>query len=547
MQMEHSMTNSCFRRWILGLLFFSTILTAVILNHSSWRGRLQYDIDYEDVITFLDGLKRYRALVDQPQGNLQFIYQYVTDPPHAPLHSFQAAVAFAVFGIQDWAPYASNVFLLFLLLLAFAYAARSFGGIALGVGVFFLALSPLAYNTIAEFRPDYPSAILTVWGVLFYLEFLKKGKWHLCALSGACYGLAILAKPPVFLYVMAIGGGPFFLGLALGWRENRWAGLVGALKNSWPFFASCALVAGPHFAVAAGKIYNYIVLNQVGQDAHLWAFQGGWIERVFYPLSGYGGWIALGRMWRIALGLALASGLAGVILWRWRPSEAKWFLIGFGMVLYSYLFLVINPHMNPYFGITFQIFLLFSGAGLLGYLANLRAPLALRVGARVFVGIILAFVLIKAFPLPVRAEEITKGPRKNKEFVQNANQEALQILANQVSIPAKSYVMVSTYGVISSHTLQWISDKGELGFRFQAVPYENIDGVKKLFDVAQGKNRVDFAIVSEPGVFGVRENLPNAQTSGLLLEYLRNRPGFVEIGRVPDPDGKVYVVFERGM
>jgi hypothetical protein len=69
--------------------------------------------------------------------------------------------------------------------------------------------------------------------------------------------------------------------------------------------------------------------------------------------------------------------------------------------------------------------------------------------------------------------------------------------------------------------------------------------VKKLFDVAQGKNRVDFAIVSEPGVFGVRENLPNAQTSGLLLEYLRNRPDFVEIGRVPDPQDKAYWIFKR--
>ena len=104
------------------------ILTALILNHSSWRGRLQYQIDYEDVITYLDGLKRYRALVDQPQEHLQFVYQYLTDPPHAPLHSLQAAAAFAVFGIQDWAPYASNAVLLFLLFLAFVYSAQQFGG-----------------------------------------------------------------------------------------------------------------------------------------------------------------------------------------------------------------------------------------------------------------------------------------------------------------------------------------------------------------------------------------------------------------------------------
>lgn len=69
MQREYKTVNSCFKRWILGLLILSTILTACILSHSSWRGRLQYTIDYEDVITFLDGLKRYRALVDQPLGS----------------------------------------------------------------------------------------------------------------------------------------------------------------------------------------------------------------------------------------------------------------------------------------------------------------------------------------------------------------------------------------------------------------------------------------------------------------------------------------------
>ena len=506
---------------------------------------MQYQVDYEDVITFLDGLKRYRALVDQPQGHLQFVYQYVTDPPHAPLHSFQAAVAFAVFGVNDWAPYASNAVLLFLFLLAFAYAAKELGLPAIIVGLVYLVLSPLSYNTIAEFRPDYPSAILTVWGVLFYLGFLKSGSQVLCGAAGVCYGLAMLAKPPVFLYVMAIGGGPFFLELARGWRENRWGGMVSALKNAWPFFAGCAVVAGPHFAVAAGKIYNYIVLNQVGQDAHLWEFKGGWLQRVFYPLSGYGGWIALGRMWRIALGLALGAGLAGLVMWRMRKPPARWFLVSFAMVAYSYFFLVINPHMNPYFGITFQIFLLFAGAALLGFLATMPLGLFGKLVARGGVGLILAFVALKAFPLPIRSEEVTKGPRVTKEFLQTANQSALEILEAQSKIPSKAYVMVSTYGAISSHTLQWISDKEELGFRFQAVPYEDIAHVEKLFDVDSGKNRVDFAIVSEEAVWGVNEALPNAQTSGPLLKFLEKHPDFTQIGKVPDPQGRAYFIFKR--
>jgi hypothetical protein len=252
-------------QFILLLLLFASLLAVVFLNHSAWRGRLQYDIDYEDVITYLDGLKRYRALVDQPQGHLQFVYQYVTDPPHAPLHSFQAAVAFAVFGIQDWAPYASNGILLFLLFLAFVYSAKQFGGWALVVGLGYLALAPLAYNTIAEFRPDYPSAILTVWGVLFYLDFLRSGKLKFCALAGASYGLAMLAKPPVFLYVMAIGGGPFFLGLAMGLRESRWAGLVGAVKNV--HVDDVARAFGKSLGIQ-GRDANYRVFNIAAGSGH---------------------------------------------------------------------------------------------------------------------------------------------------------------------------------------------------------------------------------------------------------------------------------------
>jgi hypothetical protein len=69
--------------------------------------------------------------------------------------------------------------------------------------------------------------------------------------------------------------------------------------------------------------------------------------------------------------------------------------------------------------------------------------------------------------------------------------------------------------------------------------------IKKLFDVDSGKNRVDFAIVSEEGVFGVREELPNAQTSGLLLEFLRSQDKYIEIGKISDPKGIAYVVFKR--
>ena len=259
-------------RWLLILAVVSLFFTAFVVQHSFERGRLQYEVDYEDVISFLDGLKRYRLLVDEGQGRLQFLYQHAVDPPHAPLHSLQAMLAFAFLGIHDWAPYVSNGVLLFALLSALVFALRDLGPWAKVAGLFFLLCTPLAYHTVEEFRPDYPSAIATVWGIVLYFRFLREGSPWMAGWAGVCYGLAMLAKPPVFPYVLAMGGGPFFLGLLLGFRSDGGRGLWKSALAAWPFFVGCAVVAGPHFLVAARKILDYFVLNQLGADSHLWAF-----------------------------------------------------------------------------------------------------------------------------------------------------------------------------------------------------------------------------------------------------------------------------------
>lgn len=531
-------------RWLLILAVVSLFFTAFIVQHSFERGRLQYEVDYEDVISFLDGLKRYRLLVDEGQGRLQFLYQYAVNPPHAPLHSLQAMLAFAFLGIHDWAPYVSNGVLLFALLSALVFALRDLGPWAKVAGLFFFLCTPLAYHTVEEFRPDYPSAIATVWGILLYFQFLRTSNPWLAGWAGACYGLAMLAKPPVFPYVMAMGGGPFFLGLFLGFRANSWRGVWKGALGAWPFFAGCALVAGPHFLVAARKIMDYFILNQLGPDSHLWAFNEGWGQRISYHLTGYGGWLGLGRHWMLALllwGCALAAGLKFA-----RTDKSARILLGLtGMTAWAYFFLVINPHMNPFFGLTFQILLLFSGAAFLGWLVGQgKVPWTRFVfGGAVLAVLGMAFLL--AFRLPIRKIEFTFGPERHREFLRTVNRDVMAILDENRDAGEGRYCLVSTYGAVSSHTLQWISDKEERGFRFFGVGYEPIEKVQEMFDAREGSARVDFAVVSEPGILGVHEFLPNAKTSGPLLEYLSENPEYVKIGRVWDPEGKAYVVFSR--
>ena len=500
-------------------------------------------MDYEDVISHIDGLKRFHDLTDN--SSLYFVQQYFLNPPHAPLHSLQAMLAFAFLGIHDWAPYVSNGVLLFALLSALVFALRDLGPWAKVAGLFFLLCTPLAYHTVEEFRPDYPSAIATVWGIVLYFRFLREGSPWMAGWAGVCYGLAMLAKPPVFPYVLAMGGGPFFLGLLLGFRSDGGRGLWKSALAAWPFFGGCAVVAGPHFLVAARKILDYFVLNQLGADSHLWAFNEGCWQRIAYHLTGYGGWLGLGRHWVLAIvlwGCALGAGIHSLR----RGVAAAWVLLGMaGMAVWAYFFLVINPHMNPFFGLTFQILLLFSGAAYLAWLVDSASGhwtgWVLRLGVLAVLGV--AFLL--AFRLPVRKIEFTFGPEQHREFLKTANRDVMGILEENRDTAEGRYCLVSTYGAVSSHTLQWISDKGEKGFRFFGVSYEPIEKVREMFDVNEGSARVDFAVVSEPGILGVHEFLPNAKTSGPLLEYLRGHAEYVEIGRVSDPNGKSYVVFRR--
>jgi hypothetical protein len=297
--------------------------------------------------------------------------------------------------------------------------------------------------------------------------------------------------------------------------------------------------------VAARKIIDYFFLNQLGADSHLWAFNEGWGQRITYHLTGYGGWLGLGRHWALAIAMWVCAAGMAIHALRRKDRLPQMLLPLLGMSLWAYLFLVLNPHMNPFFGITFQILLLFSGAVCLAWAMDFSGAKWRNVLQKFAVLTVLAMAFLMAFRLPVRASEFTFGPAAHKLFVQNANRQVIDILEKHRPSVEGGYCLVSSYGVVSSHTLQWIADKEEKEFRIEGVPYKSIDVVQSLFDHNNGPERVDFAIVSEPGILGAHEFLPNAQTSGPLLKYLNWHEEYTEIGRVSDPNGKSYFIFLR--
>src|SRR5687768_5437288 len=89
----------------------AVLFTLVILRYSFRHGRLLLFPTFDDVGYFSEGVERLQILYDEGFRGLLGNYRHVA--PHSPYSVYLAMLAFMVFGIHDWAPYAANALLLF--------------------------------------------------------------------------------------------------------------------------------------------------------------------------------------------------------------------------------------------------------------------------------------------------------------------------------------------------------------------------------------------------------------------------------------------------
>jgi hypothetical protein len=143
--------------WTLVLLVVSGLFTANVIQWSFRHGRLAMDPVADDVTYLIDGFQRINIL--NTAGFRAFCNSFVQSPPHSPWSTLLASIAFAFFGVHDWAPYALNGLLVFLLLLVaweLVDLRNSFSRVALILTV--LLLQP-AFQAVLEFRPDFAVAL----------------------------------------------------------------------------------------------------------------------------------------------------------------------------------------------------------------------------------------------------------------------------------------------------------------------------------------------------------------------------------------------------
>jgi hypothetical protein len=541
--------------WLICGLF-AAIVTACILHYSSRHGRLSLVPQYDDVGYMADGARRLQTLYDH--GIPGFFRQYLAHPPHSPYSDLLAMAAFAVLGIRDWAPYAANFLLAFGL---FASVNYLLAGVRVWqkIGCFLLLASiPFVGVSVHEFRPDPCVAWLTAMGIMLALvkPLVGASRRHQLAV-GACFGAAMLVKPPFFPATVAFFVGTLVLATVrdfvaarrISLREAAWAWLT----CLGPF----VLISLPHYLVAHRQIWEYIDYNMFGGHAALWRHRATLHDTLVYYGTGPGGQFTLGSHVYLLLGiwavLAIAFGIR-----RRREEYATGLTMGFALCM-VYAQPTLNLIKSVYFGMTFPILLAFVVLYWLGRLLVIEQE---RFPRRWFTWASILLLIVTAggvwlFQWPTRYGT-----------------------ANDPSVTARNAIVHDVYRDVLAHTMLpsagWVTqdDRAPIGGKIvSAEPRVVLTGIGDLnadylnyislrdrtmarwispvdtdqpATYYQAFDDADFIIANESGTGIMADFLLNGKIQDQLLAAVRSRGDFRQIGRYTfNRTGRSLYLFQR--
>jgi hypothetical protein len=313
--------------WIAAAIL-AVLFAAFQIQSSLYSGALSLPVTYDDVGYFNDALVRLEAL--HHNGGLAFIKGFWSNPPHAPLQTLLALIAFGLLGPHPWAADAMNAIPLTIILRLFlGFTIRALSTAVAIILTAALLAFPLLGLLIVEFRPDALCALLTATGAMTIAANprWRAGDQKTVAVASALFVGALLAKPtlaPVTVVVFGVTAAATAFVQSRSKEETMRVVRMAALSG-----AIAALVVLPYYAAVSPRLYEYITVNAFGSQAAVWAKNAATPNPAAYYLTGPGGkaaigtpWLAMAgallviaapwwaRNWRVTLSSAIAAGVA---------------------------------------------------------------------------------------------------------------------------------------------------------------------------------------------------------------------------------------------
>jgi hypothetical protein len=513
----------------------AAVFTVLFVQLSLRFGRLQRDLQYDDVMYFLDGLDRLEQF--HGDGLRGLVVGYLHRAPHSPWSSFLAAGSFGLFGLKEWGPYLGNG-LLILLLVGFVDV------LAIGQGQWsrrfclFMACSvPFAAQGVMHFCPDFAAGLFTAIGAVLLLRdnFAESSRSHQAA-AGLFFGLALLAKPTGSPFTLGITMGTLVLAAICDWVTRREI-TPGRVAASWGWCLGVMLaLAAPHYVLAWRLVVYIVTVNTVSSQAGVWTMSGGEPFPWYYYLTGLGGRMMLHNHLYLFAAICLAS-MAVVVRGRERTAIVRH--LAFALVLaVSWAVPTMLGSFNPFFAQTFVVLLLFCTVLAVGNILP-RVP---RHGTRwlwarrlaVASALIVPFIGIASRPSGV-------APDPAQIQVHRAIYRDVLRYVRAGSGQREERVFLTCNGDIAPATLAWLARKEGVTASFHA---EEVATDLDLFRREVDRSSFVLAVTTR-GHGKVHPWLPSAEVADTVLEMVRSRKDFREVAALGPLGTKEYYLFVR--
>lgn len=523
----------------IACLLAAVLVTFLAIHWSSTHGKLTHDIQYDDVLHFVDALDLY--LIWENQGVGAAAREFASHPTLAPFSTLAGVAAFRTFGLHPWAPYVFNGVVVFLTLVTvWTITSRLPLTARIATLVWFMTI-PIFWSAAGDYKPNFLSSLFILVAVYALVEwFLLDGPRILLPVAAAGFALGILAKPPFFPFVFFLMGASA-CGLSILRRlspERTWL----PRQTGWKIYLAAALLFLGFtipYAIAGGNSVVHMLLTHIapgGKYNEEWTTLTANRSTWTYFLTGGGGQMIGPQLWT-----AVALWIGALIALIRSPRTYRLVLLaGFGLLVLWYIPPTLTEVKHRFTGLLFQLGLLLTPIYLLAIRCGLSRSTGLRSGVSVGIVAVCLVSLPMATPLKtLGAKYYFPEQGAEQKAVARAILDRIKADGSDEETDEPRLTLFTT-GLINSNTLDWVA-RSE-GYPIRIPPSGNI----VTFQMPDRETeQSDYILMADPTALGTYQWHVLTREAEVMDQWLANRKDFVLVESFPTSTGGAFRLYQR--